>query len=337
MKHNNETIREAVKAWLKDQESAEEKYGHISRWDTSKVTDMSELFSGAHDFDESLNDWDVSNATTMQTMFSGAKSFNQPLEKWDVSNVSNMEVMFRLATSFNQPIGDWDVSNVSNMEEMFYEAKSFNQPIGDWDVSNVTIMKDMFSWAKSFNQVNIDEWSISESSKKEIMFDNYTIRSCMGSIFDTKDLGLEAIIVFVPSGLTALRAYTLDFLGSFGKQIDKKGEFLLFENNPNIDKARSIFKWEPSNQLKYALVDRNKNQKTYERHDISSMVDYALRTMSELGVKVIGMNGIRTRGSFWGTPEEILYREIVEWLANNEHSFQTINLIDLRGGFSRVC
>ena len=27
MKHNNETIREAVKAWLKDQESAEKKYG----------------------------------------------------------------------------------------------------------------------------------------------------------------------------------------------------------------------------------------------------------------------------------------------------------------------
>ena len=334
MKHNNETIREAVKAWLKDQESAEEKYGHISRWDTSKVTDMSELFSGAHDFDESLNDWDVSNVTTMKYMFSWATSFNQPIGDWDVSNVTNMKQMFRLATSFNQPIGDWDMSNVSNMEEMFYEAKSFNQPIGDWDVSNVTIMKDMFSWAKSFNQVNIDEWSISESSKKEIMFDNYTIRSCMGSIFDTKDLGLEAIIVFVPSGLTALRAYTLDFLGSFGKQIDKKGEFLLFENNPNIDKARSIFKWEPSNQLKYALVDRNKNQKTYERHDISSMVDYALRTMSELGVKVIGMNGIRTRGSFWGTPEEILYREIVEWLANNEHSFQTINLIDLRGGFT---
>ena len=312
MKHNNETIREAVKAWLKDQESAEEKYGHISRWDTSKVTDMSELFSGAHDFDESLNDWDVSNVTTIKYMFS-----------W--------------ATSFNQPIGDWDVSNVSNMEEMFYEAKSFNQPIGDWDVSNVTIMKDMFSWAKSFNQVNIDEWSISESSKKEIMFNNYTIRSCMGSIFDTKRLGLEAIIVFVPSGLTALRAYTLDFLRSFGKQIDKKGEFLLFENNPNIDKARSIIKWEPSNQLKYALVDRNKNQKMYGIHDISSMVDYALRTMSELGVKVIGMNGIRTRDSFWGTPEEILYNEIVEWLASNEHSFQTINLIDLRGGFSRVC
>jgi len=102
-KFNNETLRVAVKKWLKNPTKAEKKYGHISGWDTSEVTDMSELFLEAHDFDESLNDWDVSNVTTMKEMFSGAESFNQPLEKWDVSNVTDMKAMFFGAKSFSQP------------------------------------------------------------------------------------------------------------------------------------------------------------------------------------------------------------------------------------------
>ena len=45
MKFNNETIREAVKEWCKDERSALKKYGHINDWDTSEVTDMDNLFA----------------------------------------------------------------------------------------------------------------------------------------------------------------------------------------------------------------------------------------------------------------------------------------------------
>ena len=65
MKFNNETLRAAVKEWLKDESKAEKKYGHISDWDTSEVTDM-------------------------QYLFKDAAFFNQPLEKWDVSQVTDM-------------------------------------------------------------------------------------------------------------------------------------------------------------------------------------------------------------------------------------------------------
>ena len=36
MKFNNKTLRAAVKEWLNDTSSAEDTYGHISSWDTSK-------------------------------------------------------------------------------------------------------------------------------------------------------------------------------------------------------------------------------------------------------------------------------------------------------------
>ncbi|MDC0178076.1 BspA family leucine-rich repeat surface protein [Polaribacter sp.] len=124
MKLNNETIREAVEEWLDDEELAESKYGHISSWDTSKVTNMSSLFLNAHEFNSPIDKWDVSNVTTMNAMFDNAYNFNQPLNNWNVSKVEDMGEMFSSSETlkFNQPIGDWDVSNVTNMEYMFASA-----------------------------------------------------------------------------------------------------------------------------------------------------------------------------------------------------------------------
>ena len=40
----NESFREAVRLWRRNQAHASEKYNHINKWNTSQVTDMSELF-----------------------------------------------------------------------------------------------------------------------------------------------------------------------------------------------------------------------------------------------------------------------------------------------------
>ena len=40
----DEDINEAVNLWCEHRNKAEEKYGHISDWDVSSVTDMSKLF-----------------------------------------------------------------------------------------------------------------------------------------------------------------------------------------------------------------------------------------------------------------------------------------------------
>ena len=122
MKQNNETIKKAVKEWLLDAVSAEAKYGHISGWDTSEVTDMSYLFSGAESFNQPLNNWDVSSVTSMYSMFKKAKSFNQPLDNWDVSNVIDMSWMFSDAKSFNQPLEKWDISNLHDLAEIFTDG-----------------------------------------------------------------------------------------------------------------------------------------------------------------------------------------------------------------------
>ena len=65
----------------------------------------------------------------MSNMFYGAHKFNQPLNKWNVSKVINMNNMFYNAYDFNQPIGNWKVSENTELKYIFYNSYSFNQPL----------------------------------------------------------------------------------------------------------------------------------------------------------------------------------------------------------------
>lgn len=127
---------------------------------TSGITDMSELFQGADDFNQPIGSWDVSSVTAFNFMFHGANSFNQDISSWDVSSATSMWAMFYQASDFNQPVGDWDVSSVTTTRLMFSGASSFNQDISSWDVSSVVSMWDMFAFAESFNQ-NLGSWDVS--------------------------------------------------------------------------------------------------------------------------------------------------------------------------------
>ena len=90
-KLTNATIKRAVRDYLNGgarKQRVVTKYGEISNWDVSNVTNMENMFEleGAVSFNQPLNKWNVSNVRDMYRMFAGARSFNQPLNKWNVSN-----------------------------------------------------------------------------------------------------------------------------------------------------------------------------------------------------------------------------------------------------------
>ena len=129
----DETIHGAVKMWCDPatRQAVVDKYGEIGDWDVSRVTSMSQLFSGQKDFNENISRWDTSNVTNMGYMFAHASSFNQPVEGWNTAKVTNMSRMFESASSFSQPVEGWNTANVINMSNMFYHAsrlsRSFTQ------------------------------------------------------------------------------------------------------------------------------------------------------------------------------------------------------------------
>ena len=123
----NRTIREAVGDYLN-----RKKYGHISGWDVSNVTNMMFLFHSMLDFNEDLSKWDVSQVKYMYGMFSNAISFNGDLSEWNVSNVIDMGIMFDNAKSFNGDISGWNVNNVKDFRNMFWNTIKFNPKNAPW-------------------------------------------------------------------------------------------------------------------------------------------------------------------------------------------------------------
>ena len=115
-------IYEAGKAWCGNPVKATVRYGHISKWNTSLVTNMKELFKWKRDFNDDISKWNVSNVTNMGAMFlieyGSIGFFDGDISGWNVSSVTNMDAMFS-DTPFNGDISGWNVSSVTNMRNMF--------------------------------------------------------------------------------------------------------------------------------------------------------------------------------------------------------------------------
>ena len=105
--------------------------------DTSKITDMSNLFDAVEgsliklsdngNFD--ISDWDVSNVTNMEAMFYHSE-FNGDISQWDVSNVENMSWMFLRSkfTGKNGDISDWNVKSLKYTTCAFLNSSLQNNP-----------------------------------------------------------------------------------------------------------------------------------------------------------------------------------------------------------------
>ena len=138
------------------------KYGHISFWNTSKVTKMKGAFKETlvfnYDnifvnlFNEPIGDWDTSAVTDMSEMFYNCVKFDQPIVNWNTSAVKDMKRMFFNCVEFDQPIVKWDTSAVKDMRRMFYNCEKFNQPIGDWVTEELTDINYMFEGCTNFKQ-----------------------------------------------------------------------------------------------------------------------------------------------------------------------------------------
>lgn len=143
----------------------------IKNWDTSKMTDIHQAFTGLPYFNQDISTksvtvsgvtysaWTTSGVTDMSYLFYSYPSprlagiFNQNISNWNTANVTNIVGMFHNQTLFNQPLNSWNTVKVTNMGDVFYNATAFNQPINNWIVSGVTSFNDGdgFMSGKTFN------------------------------------------------------------------------------------------------------------------------------------------------------------------------------------------
>lgn len=170
------------------------RYGPIEWYDTSRITDMTSLFSGILSVERNvrfldlsnwkthnvrlmpamfancifnpqskIENWDVSNVINLQSMFSNCRLFNRPIQSWNVSKVKRASYLFHQCDSFNQPLHTWNTSNFLFTDLMFAEAENmeWDWPIEDWDMSNVVSAVGMFKDCVTLNRP-LNSWNVSK-------------------------------------------------------------------------------------------------------------------------------------------------------------------------------
>ena len=182
------TLSAAVSDWIANEATAEATHGASSGWDTSRVDDLSYVFTGTasydlcpfnddigawdtaavtslvgtfrySEFNGAIGGWDTSKVTNMAQTFAQAFYFNSELA-WDTSKVTDMGWTIMSISRFNQPLV-WDTSSVTNMDGTFWGAGSFNKGLV-WDTSSVVSMSSTFFSAYDFNQPGISAWDIGQ-------------------------------------------------------------------------------------------------------------------------------------------------------------------------------
>ena len=121
----------------------------LSSLDTSKVTDMSEMFADTEML-ESLNisNFNTSRVTNMSNMFKGSRKLTQlNIANFNTSNVTNMKGMFSVMWEIsNLDLSSFDTSNVTDMSDMFWgDGKLTNLNLSSFNTEKVTDMSSMFN------------------------------------------------------------------------------------------------------------------------------------------------------------------------------------------------
>ena len=124
----------------------------IGAWDVSSVTSF-ERFMSAHNVvydpqafnnggSSSISGWNTSSVTNMSQMFAQCTGFNQPIGTWDTSGVTNMYQMFKNADAFDQDLSNWNVTSVTNATNFMYLAAglsttNYDRTLSGWSSQSV--------------------------------------------------------------------------------------------------------------------------------------------------------------------------------------------------------
>ena len=163
------------------------KQANLEGLDTSNVTDMRGMFSGASSLTNlDVSNWKTGKVTDMSYMFKNASSLTSlDVSNWNTSKVTDMSGMFASASSLTSldvlnvssltdlNVSNWETGKVTDMSYMFYDTSSLtNLDVSKWNTSNVTDMRGMFSGASSLTNLDVSNWKTGKVTDMSYMFKN---------------------------------------------------------------------------------------------------------------------------------------------------------------------
>ena len=146
----------------------------LSKLDTSKVTDMSYMFSdcsGLASLD--LSGWNTGNVTDMNHMFRGCRGLaSLKVSGFDTRNVTDMSSMFSDCSGLaSLDLSGWNTGNVTAMSTMFFNCSGLTSlKVSGWNTGNVTDMRYMFYGCSGLTSLDLSSFNTGNVTKTASMF-----------------------------------------------------------------------------------------------------------------------------------------------------------------------
>ncbi|EGC02255.1 BspA family leucine-rich repeat surface protein [Ruminococcus albus] len=187
----------------------------LSNADTSKVTDMSDMFYDCFNLtDLDVSGFDTSNVTDMSRMFDGCDELSSiDLSSFDTSNVTNMSGMFNYCKSLTTlDLSSFNTSNATKMSDMFSGCESLTSlDLSGFDTSKVGGMSYMFNYCTSLTSLDVSSFDTSNVANMSYMFNYCTsLTSLDVSSFDTSKVTNMYYMFGGCTGLTSLDVSNFD-------------------------------------------------------------------------------------------------------------------------------
>ena len=165
----------------------------VSRFNTSKVTDMPCMFNGCKKLQSlDVSGFDTSNVTDMKWMFSDCSGLTSlDLSSFDTSNVTDMGEMFENCVNLiSLDVSSFNTSKVTDMKWMFSDCSDLTSlDLSGFDTSNVTDMTGMFEFCKNLTELDVSGFDTSNVTDMKWMFsDCSSLTSLDLSSFDTSNV-----------------------------------------------------------------------------------------------------------------------------------------------------
>ena len=161
----------------------------LSSFDTSNVTDMSYMFASSAVTVLDLSSFDTSNVTNMEFMFNGSDATTLDLSSFDTSKVTDMGYMFSGSEATEiKGLNKFNTSKVTDMGGMFGSSKVTSLDLSKFDTSNVTYMSYMFASSETTEIKGLNKFNTSNVTYMSSMFDSSKVTTLDLSNFDTSNV-----------------------------------------------------------------------------------------------------------------------------------------------------
>ena len=165
----------------------------IRSFDTSNVENMERMFDDLKYIrDLDLSGWNVKKVNNIQGIFSRLNKLQSlNLSGWQMDSVTNMRYMFSgLADLTSLNLSGFTTKNAIDMSYMFAGTKKLaNLDLSSFDTSKVTDMRGMFSTMSSLSTINLSNFDTSQVTNMSTMFkDMGSLNNINLSNFNTRNV-----------------------------------------------------------------------------------------------------------------------------------------------------